>query len=117
MQSELLDAQTRQTMDRWRQRREAAVAAAAPPASTGTVGVRLMLVIDVVDEDSQYGPHLVTVPVAVEGTPPVPRVLCGPVVRCYPMPTTSLDPFMTGEIVKVYSGTGASLAEKLVGAG
>lgn len=114
MDGESLETRSREALDRWRRRREAVAAAAAPPAGMAAASVRLMLVIDVIPEDPQYGPHLVTVPVAVEGTPPAPRVLCGPVVRCYPMPTMTLDPFIAGEVVKVYSGAGASLAERLV---
>ena len=101
-------------MDRWRQRRQAAPGKPAPAAGAAAAGVLLMLVIDIIMEDEQYGPHLLTVPVAVEGMPPGIRGLSGPVARCYPMPGSVADDYYATEIVKVYCGSGASLAEKIV---
>jgi hypothetical protein len=114
MQDNSLDVQSQQAMDRWRQRRQAAPGKPAPAAGAATAGVLLMMVVDIILEDEQYGPHLLTVPVAVEGAPPVIRYLSGPVIRCYPMPGGSVEDHYNTEILKVYVGSGASLAEKIV---
>jgi hypothetical protein len=114
MQNDAQDVRSQQAMDRWRQRRQAAPGKPAPAAGAAAAGVLLMMVLDVVPEDEQYGPHLLTVPVGVEGMPPTLRYLTGPITRCYPMPGGTVDDFYNTQIVKVYCGSGASLVEKIV---
>lgn len=70
-------------------------------------------VVDIVDADPVYGPHLLVVRQAWHGTPPVAADAGVAPVRCYPDPLRTVRSFGLDDLVRILAIDGAMVVEKL----
>ncbi|MBI4580366.1 MAG: hypothetical protein HY718_11730 [Planctomycetes bacterium] len=97
-------------------RSERTAAQTVQPSSAAAVvhhGAGYGRVVEVVESDEDYGPHLLVMRQAWSGTPPVPTDAGPAALRCYPLPNRAVSDFNLDELVRFNVVPGAILVEPL----
>lgn len=93
--------------------REPRPAVPAWGSSPGGSEIAYGRVVDIVDADPVYGPHLLVMRQAWQGTPPAAADAGVAPIRCYPAPMSTVRSFGTDELVRVFAIDGAMIVEAL----